>query len=259
MGTRTKRKNVKITLITISYNAEKTIEDTLKSVERQHYDNLEYIIVDSKSTDKTIEIVKKYNHIITKIICEKDQGISDAFNKGIVAATGDLIGIINADDVLCRNALDILADEYDENIDVYRGKILKWNSEKKTKFEVIPSMDLIPHGQKIIVAHPGTFIKRDAYKKFGKYDLKCRTMMDYELLIRFAKCGANFKYIPKILAAFRIGGITTDNKKVLINTPRELRERYYVLRKNGIKGSVIILEMFKTVGKNIIKFVLKIG
>lgn len=252
-------KNIKITIITISYNAESTIEDTLKSIEKQRYDNLEYIIVDSESTDKTIEIVKKYDHIVTKIICEKDRGISDAFNKGIAASTGDIIGIINADDILCKNALHILAKQYEENVDVYRGKILKWNPERKTQYEVIPSMDLIPHGQKIVVAHPGTFIKRDAYKKYGRYDLKCKTMMDYELLMRFAKRGAEFKYIPQILAAFRIGGITTDNKKVLINTPVEIREKYYVLKKNGIKSPVIFGEILKTVGKNIIKFVLRVG
>lgn len=246
--------SLKISIITISYNAAKTIEDTIKSVEAQRYDNLEYIIVDSKSNDGTIDIVNQYSSIVSKVICEKDKGISDAFNKGICVATGDIIGIINADDILCENALHNLVKYYQKDIDVYRGKIYKWNSDSGRKVEIFPSMDLIPHGQKIVIAHPGTFVTRVAYQKYGMYDLKCRTMMDYELLIRFAQRGAKFKYVPEFLSCFRIGGITTDNSRVLKNTPAEIKERRYVLAKSSISKPIIAFELLKTVAKNVVKF-----
>lgn len=251
-------KNVKITIITISYNAEFTIEDTIKSVEMQHYNNLEYIIVDAMSTDHTLDIVSQYKHIVTKIICEKDRGISDAFNKGISNATGELIGIINADDILCKGALEKIAKAYEANIDVYRCNIYKWNPDKNLMLEVIPSMDLIPRGQKIIVAHPGTFVNRKAYSFYGNYDINCKTMMDYELLIRFAREGANIKYIPEYVACFRIGGITTNNKKVLLNTKKEILERKYVLRKNGVYEPIVFYESIRIILKNIVKYFFKL-
>ena len=99
-----KNLNPKISLITISYNSKKHIEDTILSVTTQNYDNYEYIIIDGASTDGTLDIINKYQDKITTIITEPDKGISDAFNKGIRLCTGDIIGIINSDDILLPGA-----------------------------------------------------------------------------------------------------------------------------------------------------------
>lgn len=98
-------KSPKITIITVSYNSEETIEETINSVVNQDYNNLEYIIIDGCSSNGTMDIVNKYASKITRIVSEPDKGISDAFNKGIKYATGDLIGIINSDDLLVDGAL----------------------------------------------------------------------------------------------------------------------------------------------------------
>ena len=113
----------RITIITVCYNSEKYIEQAILSVINQTYDNLEYIIVDGGSQDSTMSIVNRYRDKISVIISEKDNGISDAFNKGIRRATGDIIGIVNSDDMLYNNnVIEKLAEYYEDDIDVYRGK-----------------------------------------------------------------------------------------------------------------------------------------
>ena len=117
---------VKISIITITYNSERTVEETLKSVISQAYPNLEYIIVDGASKDKTLDVVAKYKDSIARIISEPDKGIADAFNKGIRMATGDLIGIINSDDLLLPGALRKMAESYDGDPDsVERHEIVR--------------------------------------------------------------------------------------------------------------------------------------
>mgnify|MGYP005647148369 FL=1 len=101
-----------VSIITISLNSEKTIAKTIESVKNQTYKNIEYIIIDGKSEDRTIDIIHSYNDIISKIISEKDDGIYDAFNKGLNLYKGDLIGFVNSDDVLLPNAIEILVDYY---------------------------------------------------------------------------------------------------------------------------------------------------
>lgn len=99
---------MKISIITITYNSEKTIEETILSIINQNYQNIEYIIIDGGSKDNTLNIINKYKTKISKVISEPDNGISDAFNKGIREATGDIIGIINSDDILNIDTLNEL-------------------------------------------------------------------------------------------------------------------------------------------------------
>lgn len=112
----------KLSVITITFNSVKTLERTIESVLNQGYENLEYIIIDGGSTDGTQEIIKKYKKVLGFWCSEPDKGISDAFNKGIKAATGDLIWIINSDDGLMPGAVNALMRQYSPEIDVYRGK-----------------------------------------------------------------------------------------------------------------------------------------
>lgn len=200
--------NPKITIITISYNSENTIERTIKSVINQNYDNLEYIIIDGGSSDNTLNIIKKYSDYITKWVSEKDEGISDAFNKGISFATGDVIGIINSDDGLEPGALNKLASCYETDVDVYRGNILFWNEESNKKIREIPSMKLNYSGLGLRFCHQGTFVSRKAYYTYGVFNKDYKYNMDYDLLIRFQNNGAKFKYIDFDMAYFTMKGIT---------------------------------------------------
>lgn len=198
----------KISIITISFNSENTIERTIKSVINQKYDNLEYIVIDGGSSDNTVNIIKEYSDHITKWVSEKDEGISDAFNKGICFATGEIIGIINSDDGLEPGALNMLASRYEPDVDVYRGNIFFWNEETNKKIRETPSMKFNYSGLGLRFCHQGTFVSRKAYKSYGVFNKDYKYNMDYDLLIRFQNHGAKFKYIDFDMAYFTMKGIT---------------------------------------------------
>ena len=230
----------KISVITITYNSEKTVEETIKSVLSQNYPNLEYLIIDGGSKDKTLDIVEKYRNKSSFVLSEPDKGISDAFNKGIKYATGEIIGIINSDDILLPEALQAISDAYEGEVDVYRGNTVIWNPELNTNVSVMPGMrcsvdDKWGGG----VNHPSTFITKRAYDKVGLYNTEYRFAMDVDILYRLYNAGLTFKRIDKDLAKFRLGGATSTlwTKKV--------KERYLIRRRNGasrflaIKSNVI--------------------
>lgn len=200
-----------ISVVTITFNSEKTVEETIRSVVSQDYLNLEYIIIDGGSTDSTLRIVEKYRDKIALVISEPDKGISDAFNKGILKATGEIIGIINSDDILAEGALQTIAENYDPSIDVYSGNILIWNSESGKTIIERPDISFDTIKLQYNISHPARFIRRDAYQKYGLYRLDLRYQMDVELLCRFYKKGAKFAHIDKVLAKFRLGGATANS------------------------------------------------
>lgn len=201
----------KISIITITFNSEKTIEETVKSVVSQDYPNLEYIIIDGASKDGTLAVIDNYKDKIAKIVSEPDKGISDAFNKGIRHATGDVIGIINSDDILLPGALNAVAAAYEEEVGVYRGNIFVWDSESDSKMLAIPTMEFPLHTfKKRIVCHQSTFVKKSVYEKYGVFKTHFRYMMDVDLLVRLYEAGVKFKYVPAELAMFRLGGVTSS-------------------------------------------------
>jgi glycosyltransferase involved in cell wall biosynthesis len=200
---------MKITLITPSYNAEKTIEKTILSVLRQKDSNVQYIIVDGASTDKTLEIVSKYSSHIDIIISEKDRGIADAYNKGIALATGDLIGIVAANDQLISNALKAIETAYDDHSDVICGNIIDYNGERYLRRHSNAHLENLSFQTSLM--HPATFIRKDAYAKYGNYSLEYRCAIDRELFLRFYKMGAAFQIIDADISFFVQGGISTQN------------------------------------------------
>ena len=221
-------KHPKISIITITYNSEAIVEETIKSVISQDYPNLEYIIIDGGSKDNTLAVVDKYRDKIAKVVSEPDKGISDAFNKGIRNATGDIVGIINSDDILLPGALKAVADAYEEGVGVYRGNVFIWESASDTRIQAVPSMKFPLHTfKKRIVCHPGTFVAKWAYEKYGLYKTHFRFMMDVDLLIRFYEAGVKFKYVPTELAMFRLGGVTSSS---FLKKTDELNNLY---RENG--------------------------
>lgn len=227
-------KKPRISIVTITYNSEKTLEETIKSVISQHYDNLEYLIIDGGSTDKTLSIVDKYKDSISFVISEPDNGISDAFNKGIRHATGDIIGLINSDDLLAPYACEYLAEAFDGETDVYRGNVIVWNDITGDKRICVPTMSFPITRYIKSVCHQGTFISKRAYSQFGGYRVDFRYMMDAELLHRYYRNGASFKYLDKELAIFRLGGVTNDDYKMKI---KELKAMY---KDNGASKWLIL-------------------
>ena len=218
----------KISIITISYNSVKTIEETIKSVLSQEYSNLEYIIIDANSTDGTVDIIKKYENELAYWVSEPDKGISDGFNKGILVATGDIIGIVNSDDIYLPGTLNTVAQAYEEGIDVYRGAIMIHNDEKNEEYTYQPSMKFGMIPINVNVCHLPTFITKKAYEKYGLYDVDFKLAMDLDLLRRFYYAGAKFKKINAVLGKFNVGGVSTTTA-----VQKSFVERKKVILKNG--------------------------
>lgn len=216
----------KISIITISYNSAKTIAGTIESVVSQGYANREYIIIDGGSKDETMDIVASYGPAIDVVVSEPDKGISDAFNKGIRRATGDLIALINSDDRLMPDALQRVADTWDGESDVWSGNYIARNA-KGEQFRITPSLRFTvpPYFQRPV--HQGRFITRRLYDRIGLYDEQLHYPMDLDLLIRATAAGAKFQYVDTDVALFTLGGATADS------IFRKKKDYIYMIRKNG--------------------------
>jgi glycosyltransferase involved in cell wall biosynthesis len=198
----------KISIITITFNAERYLAQTMDSVAGQQYPDLEYIIVDGGSTDATLAIVKSRGGLVTKLISEPDNGISDAFNKGIRLATGEIIGIINADDYYHQGALDAVAQVVQEHPDddVYYGNAIHERFDGSGAFHFRPAREIDRHiWRRMPISHPATFVRRTAYERFGHFETRYRLAMDYDLVLRMYRNGARFRYVDAVLSHFRYG------------------------------------------------------
>ena len=196
-----------VSIITVCLNSEKFLEDAIKSVAGQSYRNIEYIVIDGGSTDRTLDIIIKYEDKITYWVSEKDEGISDAFNKGIMAAKGDLIGILNSDDWYEKGAIKEVAELYmlDRNTGVIHGDMCFYK-DKKPLFTISPHSNPERMWREMIYNHPACFVARDTYNTFGMFDKNLGIAMDYELLLRFYINKVKFFYIPMVLTNQRVEG-----------------------------------------------------
>lgn len=215
---------MKVSIVTICYNSGKTIEDTIKSIAAQTYPNIEYIIVDGESTDNTLEIVNKYRNVVTKVICEKDKGISDAFNKGIKASTGELIGIVNSDDILLPETVQYIVENIEKDTDCIHGNMIVFGGGSFDRDKVVK-----PNGNyKTLsyclgsVIHPGSFVRRSAYDKYGLFDIHYKSCMDRDLILRMYRAGAKFQYVDKELVKVRRGGVSFTGIKLSLDEGREI-------------------------------------
>ena len=160
--------NLKISVITIAYNCESEIEDTIRSVINQTYQNREYIIVDGASTDKTLSVINQYKENVDIIISEPDKGRSDAFNKGIQRATGDYIVMINAGDLLTEDALEKFFQNYEIGYDVIKGNTIRWNPDTGKRFRERPVINYPSIPFNFLICHQSTYISKKAYEKYGE-------------------------------------------------------------------------------------------
>ena len=204
---------MKISIITVCMNSESTIEQTVESVLLQKDENIEYIIVDGNSTDRTLEIVNKYRNRVDWIISEPDRGIDDAMNKGILLATGDIIGIINSDDWYEPETFKKIQKCFrNSNADVVYGRMNLVDEKGRTKLLTPTNIEKLRYEME--VPHSTAFVKKDAYEKFGLFSLEYKIAADYELMLRYYTKGANFIYINETLANFRTGGASSQYSKI---------------------------------------------
>lgn len=228
---------MKITIITAVRNTKDTLEKTIQSVIEQNYEDIEYIIIDGGSTDGTLDIIRKYENSISRWVSESDKGISDAFNKGIRMATGDIIGIVSADDYLPPGALAQVAQAYKENptADVIYGNAIFIEPYNQIQHIIRPDVGLNTIWRRQPLKHAATFVSRRAYERFGSFDLSYKLAMDYELILRFYTKGAHFVYIDSILGAFCTGGVSTRLYRRTIKEVRDISTKYgYSLTKANL-------------------------
>ena len=238
---------MKVSIITVVYNNNKTIKDAIESVLNQTYNNIEYIIIDGASTDGTVEIVKSYGDKITKFVSEPDKGLYDAMNKGIALATGDVIGILNSDDFYIDEfVIEKVVKIFEEKeVDSLFADLVyvKPDNVKKTVRHYDSSQF---HPEKFaygwMPAHPTFFVKRSVYEKYGLFKTDYKIAADYELLVRFLyKHRLTYFYLKEVIIKMRMGGASTSGFKSNLILNQEIIR---ACRENGIKTN-----MFKVLSK----------
>jgi len=225
---------VKISIITITFNSVATIEQTICSVIEQSYKDIEYIIVDGKSTDNTVLIVEKYKSHIHQIVSENDEGLYDALNKGIALATGDVIGILHSDDFYVHKEViskyaQLFSDPLIEGAysDLYyvdkanTDKVIrKWKSGKYVSGSFLNGW---------MPPHPTFFVRKSVYEKFGKFNTTFKTAADYELMLRFIhKNKILLAYLPEFTIKMRVGGKSNVSIKSRLNANQEDRKAWEI-------------------------------
>lgn len=207
---------MKLSIVTVCYNAEQSIEKTIKSILKQTVPVYEYIIIDGGSNDDTMKIVKDYEDEFKKINVryffksEPDRGISDAFNKGIQIASGDIIGLINSDDELMPETNKILSENY-QDADIIYGNCIWVDPKRKMEFISKPKGRPNQLLYKMTLIHPSTFVSKNAYQECGMFNVSYKYCMDKELLYRMFKAGKKFKYINETFTKFKAGGVSDKN------------------------------------------------
>jgi len=227
---------MKISIITVSYNSAKTIEETLKSVQNQSYKNIEYIVIDGGSKDSTTSIIRKYKDIISYFTSEPDKGLYDAINKGIKKATGDYIGIINSDDVFYENqTIQKIADYFSKNpdLDAITGDIVQHKNSRIIRR--YSSYNWSPEKLKrgFMPPHPSIFIKTNLFQQLGFYRLDYKIGADYELIIRyFLKEKISFQYSGITTTSMAVGGASSSGYESYKTITKEIKKAF---KQNNIK------------------------
>lgn len=221
----------KISIITVTYNSEKYLEQTILSVINQNYPNLEYIIIDGDSTDNTLEIIKKYEDSITYWKSEKDNGIYDAINKGILVSTGKFIGIINSDDWYEENVFNVINKNIlNEDPDIIHGVLRLWDNENKIGLQGYTSYFL----ENGMISHPTCFIKRNLYFNISLYDTQYKIAADYDFMLKcYLKNKIKFNYQEHIIANFRLSGISNNYTKLRRKETNKIMYKYNLINKKS--------------------------
>lgn len=233
---------MKVSIITVTYNSESSIRDTLESVANQTYNDIEHIIVDGLSNDKTLEIVREYPHV-ARIISEPDKGIYDAINKGIQLAQGEVVGILNSDDFFSSKfVITKIAASFDEKTDAIIGDIAFVSpSDVTTTIRYYSSKNWKPRLFRwgFMPPHPSFYLRKENYDNFGLYKNTYKIAADYELLIRMLYINKlNYKYINLQTVTMRTGGVSTKNFMSRYTLNKEIIK---ACSENGIYTNMIIL------------------
>jgi glycosyltransferase involved in cell wall biosynthesis len=231
---------MKVSIITVCFNSEKYIRTAIESVISQTYQEIEYIIIDGGSIDGTIDIIKSYGGKISKFISEPDSGIYDAMNKGIKMATGDIVGVVNSDDLLAQNtSIEMVVDAFKNNSvdsvysDIFYVKRDDTNSIVRYWQTGLFRPDLLKKGWH--PAHVAFYVKRNIFDKYGLLDPDFHIAADFEIIIRFlGRYKISSYYLHHVLAKMRLGGVSSRNLKNIYMGNKECMRAFH---KNNIEVS----------------------
>ena len=232
---------MKISLITVTYNSGRTLSATLSSVLSQTYSDIEYIVVDGLSGDDTVSIIEEYGHLFKgklRFLSESDKGIYDAMNKGIRMATGDIIGILNSDDLLMDDdVLKDIASEFDDQTDAIYGNL--YFVKQSDVNHVVRVWKGSPYKSFTTgwhPAHPTFYVRREVYENYGTFDTSFNVSADFELMLRLIeKYHIRTKYLDRYMVKMRVGGESTGSIKNIIKGNINIMKAF---KKNGISVSV---------------------
>lgn len=228
---------MKVSIITVTHNSAKYLLDCIDSVRSQSFPNIEHIIIDGGSTDGTLDIIRRNEHHVAAWLSEPDRGMYDAINKGIELASGDIVGVLNSDDMFASPHVikDIVACFRKTGTDTVYGDLVYVHAEKTQK--VIRYWKGLPYKRSRfrigwMPAHPTFYIKRELIDRYGPYENHYYSAADYEFMARYLYLNkASATYLPKIIVKMRNGGISNGN---LFRRLRANRRDYLAMKKNHI-------------------------
>lgn len=223
----------KLSVITVSFNAELSIEKTIKNVIRNKNKDIEYIVIDGGSKDKTLQILSGYRKFIDILISEKDNGMYDALNKGIKNASGQYVMLLAADDQLIDGALQTALGEIREDTDIYAGAIIQKTGYGYFYEKSDPNLEQLK--VHCSLKNPASIFRREAFDKFGYYSTEYKCSGDRELFLRFYLNKARFQVSDTPLVVFKMGGMSTnlsdkaipESKRLMIEYGLYSDEQYY--------------------------------
>ncbi|HEB75853.1 MAG TPA: glycosyltransferase [Nitrospirae bacterium] len=232
---------MRVSIITVVYNGAENIEDSVRSVIGQTHKDIEYLVIDGGSTDGTLDILRRYEDGITKIVSEPDNGIYDAMNKGLGMASGDIVGILNSDDLYADNrVIENVVEHFSEKrVDSCYGDLV-YVDRRNTNIPVRhwKSGEFVRNRFRSgwMPPHPTFFVKRDVYDKYGFLNVDFPLAADYELMLRLLyRYEVSTTYIPRVLVKMRTGGTSTPG----LYTVRAVAENYKAWKVNNLNPNPI--------------------
>ncbi|QDO93705.1 glycosyltransferase [Formosa sediminum] len=237
---------MKVSIITATYNSERTLDGCINSVLSQDYPSIEYIIIDGASTDNTLKVIdevkEKYPNVIS--VSEPDKGIYDALNKGIEKASGDIVGFLHSDDFFAsKETISHIVDAFKaKEVDGVYGDLHYINSINSNK--IVRNWKSQPFSESLLMqgwmpAHPTLFLKKSVYTKYGVFNLNFKIAADYDLMLRIFKDNTlTFAYLPEVITKMRVGGASNRSLK---NIWLKTREDYLAVKQNNLRNPLVVI------------------
>ncbi len=244
-----------VSIITVTYNSADTLQETIDSIREQTYGNIEYIVVDGESTDDTLDIIRSNADIVDRWISEPDDGIYDAMNKGIRMAKGELIGILNSDDLYVPHTVAYAAEAYQKAGEpcVVYGNMVKFDKDGNETYYQGDLTDKAFKELNLQLNHPTCFVSRTVYERHDGFDPWFEIGADRELMFRLYNAGIPRIHVDEMFARFRLGGATTH--WTLAQALRVTWQNWVLYRRHGVKVQISIkkisYKLFRRIAKSL--------